>query len=35
MTQEDFLKSNKSRGSFHFNDTSWEGEGRKVRKKNV
>ena len=33
MTQEDFLKSNKSRGSFHFNETSWEGEGRKVRKK--
>ena len=33
MTQEDFLKSNKSGGSFHFNETSWEVEGRKVRKK--
>ena len=33
MTQEDFLKNNNSRGSFLFNETSWEGEGKKVRKK--
>ena len=33
MTQEDFLKNNRSKGSFHFGESSWEGEGKKVRNK--